>query len=263
MSTAVPTTAVELLQASSSKMHTHSYSQQAHYPKLELAIPTSRVGLYAQPPGPITSNALAQSTMSMTAPPSDIAFTRLLSGSLADFECFSRQEHSRWLIDIAHGICDPLQKRGILQVWHEAERTWTEVISTDPLIASLYAYLVPDVVALTKVSARSGRSRTGATGNPSTMANRVNDRDGRRCWVTRTVHPISNSHIIPKRMGDHLLRLTYETFVQTPPPPALSIYDEICGITLSPNLDRLYDKYEFGLWPVAPVGNPSFLIFYR
>jgi hypothetical protein len=27
-------------------------------------------------------------------------------------------------------------------------------------------------------------------------------------------------------MGDHLLRVVYSTFVSTPPPPALSIYDE-------------------------------------
>ncbi len=34
----------------------------------------------------------------------------------------------------------------------------------------------------------------------------------------------------------------YSTFVSTLPPPALSIYDEICGITLSWTLDSLFDS---------------------
>ncbi len=54
-------------------------------------------------------------------------------------------------------------------------------------------------------------------------------------------------------MGDPLLHGIYSTFVSTPPPPTLSIYDKICGITLSVNLDALFDIYEFGLWFVAPV----------
>jgi hypothetical protein len=37
-------------------------------------------------------------------------------------------------------------------------------------------------------------------------------------------------------MGDHFLRIIYEAFVSTPP-PTLSIFDEICGITLNKNLD--------------------------
>jgi hypothetical protein len=42
----------------------------------------------------------------------------------------------------------------------------------------------------------------------------------------------------------------------------VSIYDEICGITLMLHLDALFDPYELGLRLVAPVRSPSFLIFY-
>jgi hypothetical protein len=52
----------------------------------------------------------------------------------------------------------------------------------------------------------------------------------------------------------------YGTFV-SPPPPTLSIFDEICGITLFDHLDRWFDKYELGLRFVAPVRISSFLIF--
>ena len=258
MSTSVPTTQ---FQTSSLKIRMPSYSEQTQHRQLELAIFTRNVGLYP-PPGHITTDALAQATMNMIDPPHGSSLTRLLSGPLADFESFSREEHSKWLIDIAHDICDPLQKRGHLQVWSVSEGDWMGVISTDPLIASLYVYFVRDVVALTKISARTGRSITDATGNPATMANRVQQRDGGQCWVTGNIVTNANSHIIPNRMGDHLLRLTYETFVEMPP-LALSIYDEICGITLNLHLDRLFDNYEFGLRHVASVRRPSLLIFYH
>ena len=66
----------------------------------------------------------------------------------------------------------------------------------------------------------------------------------------------------PKRMGDHLLHVVYNTFVQTPPRPALSIYDELCCISLSLNLYAYFDKYEIGLRFVALVRNSYFLFLY-
>jgi hypothetical protein len=61
-------------------------------------------------------------------------------------------------------------------------------------------------------------------------------------------------------MGDHLLRVIYNTFVSTP--PALSIYDETCGITLSRVLDVPFDTYELGLRLVGSVRSSFILIFY-
>jgi hypothetical protein len=59
--------------------------------------------------------------------------TCLLHGPLADFLLFSRQEKSKWLIDIAHDICDPRHQYGKLRVWDGAARTWKDVDPTDPL----------------------------------------------------------------------------------------------------------------------------------
>jgi hypothetical protein len=230
---------------------------------LELLIATRCVGLYHQPPEQITSDALAESSMTTTVPSHNIELTHptgLLIGPLVDFQHFSNEEKSQWLIDIAHDICDPAQKRGQLVVWRNQE--WRDVHPTHHLIASTYHYLVERTVSLTKISARLGKSQTDTTGPPSTMANRVKNRDGHRCWVEPRIYTVTNSHLCPKRMGDHLLRVVYSTFVQTPPRPALSIYDEICGISLSPNLDAYFDKYEIGLRSVALVRNSYFLVLY-
>jgi hypothetical protein len=138
---------------------------------------------------------------------------------------------------------------------------WRDVNFTDPPTASTYLYDIGAAVSLTKISERSGKSKTSAGGNASMMANRVKERDGQQCWVTRSDYPSTNSHVCPKRMGDHLLRVIYNTFVSKPP-PALSIYDETCGITLSRILDIPFDTYELGLRLVGPVRSPFILIFY-
>jgi hypothetical protein len=160
------------------------------------------------------------------------------------------------LTDVAHDLCDPTMKRGSLMVWDVVERVWRNINATGPLIASIYVYHIPHVVSLLKISLRTGRSVTSVSGNASTMASRVKQRDG-QCWVTTGTHPITNSHVCPKRMGDHLLRVVYRTFVENPL-PTLSIYDEMCGITLTPTLDALFDIYELGLWSVAPVRSSFF-----
>jgi len=246
-------------------MHTSGSAQSQQVPHLELRILTSQVGLYS-PPAIITNDTLARSTMMTTDPditsPSD--FTRLLSGPLPDFLSLCRQENSQWLIDIAHDMCDPTLKRGSLQVrdGDEAGQMWKKVNPTDPLTASIYLYDVQAVVSLSKISARDGKSKTSASSNASKIANCVKERDGQRCWVTRLCCPLTNSHVCPKRMGDHLLRVVYNTFVPSPPPPTLSIYDEICNITLSLVLDTWFDDYIFGLRFVAPVRNSSSLVPY-
>ncbi|KAJ7132206.1 hypothetical protein C8R44DRAFT_612100 [Mycena epipterygia] len=174
---------------------------------------------------------------------------RLLSGPLDDFLKYSRQEQSKWLIDIAHDICDPAAMRGSLFVWTEATQQWRPVAHADPLIASIYLYDVPVgvIVGLSKISARTGKSVTAATGNASTMADRVKRRDG-MCWASGSLDPLINSHICPKRMGDHLARVIFRNFSSALPLiPNLSIYDEIFGISFSRNLDAFFDMYELGL----------------
>ena len=239
--------------------HTPKLESMSKVPLLELLIFTNRVGLYPQPPTLITSDELARSAMTTGPnPTAPEGLTCLLSGPLDDFLLYSRQERSQWLINIAHDICDPALKRGSLQVWDAAGETRRDVNPTEPLTASRYLYDIQAIVSLSKISERVGRSRTTASGNASTMASRVKQRDGQQCWVTRMDTPITNSHICPKRMGDHLLCVVYSAFVSAPPPPALSIYDEICGITLDRNHDAWFDTYELGLRLVAPVRRSSF-----
>jgi hypothetical protein len=147
-------------------------------------------------------------------------------------------------------------------VWDEAEEMWRNILPADPLTASTYLYNIQAIVQLSKISGRTGHSITSAGGDVSTMAQRVKQRDGQHCWVTGITIATRNSHVCPKRMGDHLLRVIYHNFVRAPPPPTLSIYDKICGITLSLQLDAWFDIYELGLRFVAPVRSSSFLIFY-
>jgi hypothetical protein len=226
---------------------------------LHLCIRTSRVGLYPQPPQNITSDTDVERSMTMDPSSPDDKIC-LLSGPLADFLLFSRQEKSKWLIDIAHDICDPKQKHGKLRVWDRAGQMWKDVDPTDPLTASDYLYDVQDVISLTKISHRTRKSKTSVTGSASTMEYRVKGRDRLHCWVTRAIISTSNSHVCPKRMGDHLLRDIYHTFESTPLPPVVSIFHEMCGITLIHHLDHFFDKYEFGLRFVEPVRISSFFM---
>ncbi|KAI9447233.1 hypothetical protein F5148DRAFT_1252153 [Russula earlei] len=219
---------------------------------LELHVPTSLVRLYPQPPEFINTDSLADLAMTAGPPNSSDSTTCLLHGLLEDFLIYSRREKSQWLIDIAHDICDPLQKRGSLQVLDASGEGWINVNPTDPLIGSTYLYEIEAMISLSKISVRTGRSITSATSNATTMANQVRERDG-KCWVTESEDPLTNSHMCPKRMGDHVLRIIYRDFVSTIPPPApLSIYDDICGITLTPTLDHWFDTYELGLHRVGP-----------
>jgi len=192
----------------------------------------------------------------MTHPPpissSSSDFIHLLSGTIDNFLLLSRQEHSKWLVDIAHDICDPLPQRSELSIWSGQE--WKTVTQTDPLTASIYLYAVPEgvVVSLSKISARDGKSKTSTSGDANTVANLVNDRDG-QCWVTGALAPLANGHLCPKQMGDHLARVIFDAFVSAPRSPTLSINDEIFGISLSLSLNTWFHNHELGLRFVSTV----------
>lgn len=244
------------------------FQSQQHSSMLMLLIRTNIVGLYPPPlqQDNITDDLVA-STM-VTIPPTfipDSNYTQLLSGTLADFIHYSRGEHAQWLIDISHDICDPRLRRGSLQVWDAATQTWANVNGNDHLIGSTYLYNVQVLVSLSKISHRIMRSRTpsAVAGNATTMANHVYQRDG-RCWMSAFPEPSVNSHICPKRMGNQLLRIIYNDFVLAPsgPPPDLSIYSDICGITLFPTINVYFDKYEVGLRLVGPVRHSFSLVFH-
>ena len=194
---------------------------------LELRVNSPSVRLYPVAPPTISNDIIATTGMTPGANSPSTPSICLLRGPLGDFVRYSCQEASKWLIDLAHDICDPADQHGSLVVWKEQQQQWLPVATTEPLTVSIYRYKLPVgiTVGLSKISQRVRKSVTDATGNASTMANRVKGRDG-KCWVTAAIRPLVNSHICPKRMGDHVGRIIFRTFTSLPPPPNLSIYNE-------------------------------------
>ncbi|KAE9401010.1 hypothetical protein BT96DRAFT_919140 [Gymnopus androsaceus JB14] len=191
-------------------------------------------------------NAYATSSRPDNTP----GFLYLLKGDLADLEHFARDEHSQWLIDVVHGLCDPRQKSGQLWVW-DSDGQDSLVNPGDPLRALVYEYRVPVPIRLTKISHRIKKSATDALGSGGTMRIRVVTRDGGRCWITGLVawDEVINTRACPKRMGDEQSSFIYEEFTGTAPPLGLTIYNERFGISLTSNLDRHFDLYRIGLKP--------------
>ncbi|KAJ7103045.1 hypothetical protein B0H15DRAFT_874392 [Mycena belliarum] len=221
---------------------------------LELRVDSPSIRLYPPPPPTISDDTLAATAMTPGTSSPDTPSLCLLRGTLGDFLQYSRQEASKWLLDLAHDICDPAYRRGSLLVWKD--QRWCPVPATDPLISSVYRYDLPAgiTVALSKISLRAGKSVSTENEDATAMADRVKRRDG-MCWVIGAVRPLSNSHILPKRMGDHLGRLIFGKFTSfgasNLPPPA-SIYSEVFGVCLTSNLDRYFDTYDMGFRYVSP-----------
>lgn len=69
---------------------------------------------------------------------------------------------------------------------------------------------------------------------------------------------------MPQANRRPFLAIVYSTLVtvSTLSPVALSVYDEIRGIALTPTLNTLFDTDELGLRLVALVRNLYFLVFY-
>ncbi|KAF7360106.1 hypothetical protein MVEN_00739000 [Mycena venus] len=191
-------------------------------PPLDL---TGTLELRVNSPLPMTPGAISPATPSIC----------LLTGPLGEFLRYSRQEASKWLIDLAHDICDPANLRGSLLIWEEPQQQWCPVSNSDPLTASIYCYDLPVgiTVGLSKISHRVRKSVTAATGNASTMADRVKRRDGDAWGIILGESSSVLSHL-------------------SPPAPNLSIYDEVFGLSLSKTLNPWFGKYEMGLRFVSP-----------
>ncbi|KAJ7644085.1 hypothetical protein FB45DRAFT_824005 [Roridomyces roridus] len=172
----------------------------------------------------------------------------LLKAPLHEFLRYSREEMSKWLIDLAHDICDPANLRGSLLVWKELSQDWDPVAHTDPLTASVYRYQLPprpDIfVDLSKISSREGRSV--ASSGP---AQSVTQRDG-KCWVTGCLDPRA-TQICPRRVGDIIGAQILRTFANLEPPPGLSICDGIFRVSLSGALDFWFRDYTVGFRHVS------------
>ncbi|KAJ7603671.1 hypothetical protein FB45DRAFT_770694 [Roridomyces roridus] len=220
---------------------------------LELRIFSSSVGTYGPPPATISDHASALQSLALGPVLAASNSICLLRGSLPDFTWFSRAEGSHWLLDMGHDICDPQFKRGSLLVFDPTQGQWNPVAAADPLVDSIYFYVLPAnvIVGLSKISERNNRSQTGKTGNGTTMRAQVLARDV-CCWISHSREPVRNSHICPKRMGDHMARIVYNTFTSTAPPPGLSIYSPCFGICLNTTVDPWFDNYLLGFRYVSP-----------
>ncbi|KAK2462684.1 hypothetical protein APHAL10511_005300 [Amanita phalloides] len=174
----------------------------------------------------------------MLLPASSEAFSTISSSTVA------KNIYGQWLVDIAHDICDPALKRGSLHVWDVAEETWKNVNAIDPLIASTYLYQVQDVVALSKISERGGKSKpVSAAMLPQWGPTSSSETGSAGCQAVRTRS--STVMCAPSEWETTSYALFTTTSYQLM--LHLSIYDEICGISLSPTLDKWFDTYELGL----------------
>ena len=169
----------------------------------ELYINSTSVRLYPEEPPVISSNALA--VTAMTGTPSN---TSPATQSINEFLQYSRQEASKWLIDLTHDICNPANLHGSLLVWKVPNRQWCLVADTDPLTASMYRYHLSAgiTVGLLKTSLRVRKFVTTVNGDANTMAGRVE----------QTSHcPLSNSHTCRKAWGI-IYRFPYFYFSSLP-----------------------------------------------
>ncbi|KAJ6470668.1 hypothetical protein C8R47DRAFT_1077681 [Mycena vitilis] len=162
---------------------------------LTLVVRTSSVGIYHAPAAGHTQAGIEFAPTLMTYPPPTNAhndYMTLLQGAFDDFNYYARQERAKWLIDIAHDICDPRHARGTLpvEVMSSQPLQWTPVDPNDPLAGSVYRYVVSPAVTsivLTKISARNSKSLTAEDGTATSMRTAVHARD-ERCWVSSTYH---------------------------------------------------------------------------
>ncbi|KAF9078370.1 hypothetical protein BDP27DRAFT_1396707, partial [Rhodocollybia butyracea] len=211
---------------------------------LSLRIEQSGVAEYTNTVTHIHTSADARRAHATSNPAPDTpGYLILLERELSQFERYSGDEKAQWLIDMAHGICDPFGKRGELRVWDGGVHR--SVDGRDPLQANIYEYHIEFPVSLIKISLRNGKSMTSATGSPNAMADAVRRRD-HGCWITGVDLLAKNSYVCPKRMGDEHASFIYGRYVGTPVPPNLSIYDPCFGICLYANLDGHFDMYQLG-----------------
>jgi hypothetical protein len=232
-----------------------SIGQQDTSPEtLTLRIASSTVSVYANAVSPIQSHNDVD-LASQVDPPSNqphADFIILLSGKLSDFIHFAGDgaddEKAGWLMDIAHDICDPRFKRGHLWLVGCS----APVSRTDLLVADIYEYRVTSPIFLTKISVRQNKSQTASVGKPQTMGGYVKERD-HRCWISRKVDPLVNSHICPKRMGDAQSKRILEVFSGSTVTTEVSVFDPQFGISLLPSLDSLFDFYNLGFRVTAAV----------
>ncbi|EJD35941.1 hypothetical protein AURDEDRAFT_130367 [Auricularia subglabra TFB-10046 SS5] len=135
----------------------------------------------------------------------------LLHGSVLDLEFYAGSEQSGWLIDIAHDICDPLQRHGVL-CFHAVDNL-VPVQRTSRLVAGTYVYQAAVTTTLTMVDTLPVTGRDWSE-PPPRICQRVMARDG-RCWISGVVRGLCASDIISKHIGGALESVVTKEFCES------------------------------------------------
>ncbi|KAF7983226.1 hypothetical protein HWV62_23516 [Athelia sp. TMB] len=250
---------------------------------LILRISTNQTAAHTPPPQQTNTPADAQpsSTTPGLPPPTHPPrpFIPLISAPLSHFEHFAQAEHSQWLIDVAHDICDPAHRSGTLRRLESPSyadctrgpsQTWAPVRPAEPLRAALYEYVCGRPLTLSQISRREGKSKSSRGGYAEAMRRGVLRRDGYQCWLSREhdddAGRFVSSHIIPKRMGGDVSAVLLARFSRPGEAliPPTGIYDPMYGITLTRQLDCFFADYTMGLRRIddaSTQSEPSWRVF--
>ncbi|KAJ7895987.1 hypothetical protein B0H14DRAFT_2296728, partial [Mycena olivaceomarginata] len=157
-------------------------------------------------------------------------------------------------IDVAHGLCDPVNKARTLHLLDPATNILRVPLPSELVLPTIYRYqpLPGTTLLLTKHSERQNKSVTESTGVASSMRRQVLKRDNDTCWITgyNDSSVVINSHILPKRMDDAMARRLLDDFCAIPLGQQ-SVYDPIFGLTLFTGLDKRFYPYNLGFRKVA------------
>ncbi|KAF9030966.1 hypothetical protein BDZ89DRAFT_1064292 [Hymenopellis radicata] len=218
--------------------------------ELTLTVAALSVQQYAILPARIDTAADVQAALT-TTPQLNPYPIPLLRGRVAEMCLYARAEQTRWLHDMAHDICDPVNRAGALWVRNISSDHWTQAGATDQLLPRY-----------TNTAVRHNKSLTSLTGSGNDMRLAVAARD-QRCWISGAPDGISttNSHICPKRMGDAIASHIYTEFCGVP--AHLSIYNPEFGILLfglglrRVGQNHVYEAHNFHLG--VPIDQMSIL----
>jgi hypothetical protein len=189
----------------------------------------------------------------------------LLEGDVANIERYGSID---WLGDVAHGLLDPIRRRGRLWTPREGSKAdwatapldperWEEVQPGAPIESRIYEYhtTFPNPgFLITKMCRKSRQSKTsrGAVLSAATFRKRIAERD--QCCVVSGIYHDDDlddciaSHLIPKRLGEVVRHIT-QRYVDI---PGLEfdggIFDPRIGILLENTVDRKVDRFAMGFY---------------
>jgi len=142
---------------------------------------------------------------------------------------------------------------------------WRRVENGEPLEARIYEYspdTLDDFFAPAKICTRDDRSIT--TSSPTT---RDRARDFRDALLRRDMHCVVTgdqpadiliaSHLIPRRLGDHVAQSVVDQFVASGTIPLPDCYNPQLGLLLLSTLDTWVDIFRIGFWHIGDVSLSS------